>query len=238
METTSQAYTPAPAKVDQGAAEEAVALQVPFGQVALYVGLALLSYGFGSFFNFLPGQSVSAVLCIYGFPISLLGAAFQYAKLDPVPCTSYVKAAALRESKATAIQNQIRGDVTRYRYGDEQHLDEALKRVFRIGQGGGVSRRDVPKLTAIREEVCEGNYTLILCFDDNCPFEEFTSRQLKTEGFFGPGISAMFDKTEAGTEVYLISDGSQAGEYDENEWEILPPLAPGMPPRRVKKGSV
>jgi hypothetical protein len=32
---------------------------------------------------------------------------------------------------------QVRSDVTRYRYGDEQHLDEALKRIFRLGQVRG-----------------------------------------------------------------------------------------------------
>ena len=32
------------------------------------------------------------------------------------------------------VDSQVRSDVTRYRYGDEQHLEEALKRIFRYGQ--------------------------------------------------------------------------------------------------------
>merc|ERR1719183_3221763 len=103
------------------------AAKVPFGVVLLGVGLGLLTYGFGAFFQFLPGTSASSVMLIYGFPISLIGAALQYAKLDPVPCLSYEKAIALRDAQATSIQLQVRSDVTRYRYGDEQHLDEALK---------------------------------------------------------------------------------------------------------------
>lgn len=32
------------------------------------------------------------------------------------------------------VDSQVRSDVTRFRYGDEQHLEEALKRIFRYGQ--------------------------------------------------------------------------------------------------------
>jgi len=32
------------------------------------------------------------------------------------------------------LDMQVRNDVIRYRYGDEQHLDEALKRIFQYGQ--------------------------------------------------------------------------------------------------------
>eukprot|EP00854_Cymbomonas_tetramitiformis_P009718 gene9718-11518_t len=179
------------ASTDQGEVLDEGGVQVSFGTVGLTVGLSLLVYGFGAFFQFLPGTSVSSVLLIYGFPVSLIGAALQYAKLDPVPRTTYAKAAAVREAQATSIQNQIISDVTRYRYGDEQHLDEALKRVFRIGQGGGISKRQTPKLTSIREELVDDKYTLVLVFDDNCPLEEFESRQPKIQGFFGPGVTAL-----------------------------------------------
>ena len=32
------------------------------------------------------------------------------------------------------MESQIRSDVTRYRYGDEQHLEEALDRIFRVAK--------------------------------------------------------------------------------------------------------
>jgi hypothetical protein len=67
-----------------------------------------------------------------------------------------------------------------------------------VCQAGGIAKKMVPKLTGLREVVTEGMYTLTLEFDDNCPFEEFDSRQAKIEGFFGPGVKAVLTKTDAG----------------------------------------
>lgn len=218
--------------------DEKALSKVSFGVIALGVGLSLLTYGFGAFFQFLPFGSAGAVLLIYGFPIALIGAALQYAKLDPVPCTSYSASVALRDAQATSIQLQVRSDTTRYRYGDEQHLDEALKRIFRIGQSGGIAKGKVPKLTALREEVTEGKYALVMVFDNNCPYEEFATRQKKIEAFFGPGVLAPIYPVEGGVEIPLISTGENLATNDEDDWEILPPLQPGLPARRVRRGSV
>jgi hypothetical protein len=44
---------------------------------------------------------------------------------------------------------------------------------------------------------------------------------------------------DAGVEVALISTGEKfEATEEEAEYELLPPLQPGMPPRRVLKGSV
>ena len=88
-----------------------------FGSIALPVGLTLLFYGFGAYINLLPGGDVSALLLIYGFPISLIGFALKYAELEPVDCKTTPEALALRATQMTDIQEQVRNDTTRYRYG-------------------------------------------------------------------------------------------------------------------------
>ena len=89
---------------------------------------------------------------------------------------SYADAVALRASQATPILQQIRSDVTRYRYGDEQHLDEALDRIFRINKSGGIRRNQCPVLSRLREEVVNDKYALVLGFDSALPIEEWEVR--------------------------------------------------------------
>lgn len=162
------------------------------GTTGLGVGVVLLSYGFGAYFNILPGAEWSAIMLTYGFPLAVIGMALKYAELKPVPCTTYAGALALRETGATPTLKQVRSDVTRFRYGDEQHLDEALKRIFRYGQAGGIQRRNAPVLQALREEVsAEGKYSLVLVFEAKAlELKDFLDRQAKFTSFFGPGITA------------------------------------------------
>ncbi|KAK6927971.1 Protein of unknown function DUF2854 [Dillenia turbinata] len=191
--------------------------KVSIGDVGLGVGITLLSYGFGAYFTVFPGSGWSALMLTYGFPLAIIGMALkhrlytvlQYAELKPVPCLTYSDAQRLRETCATPILKQVRSDVTRYRYGDEQHLDEALKRIFQYGLGGGIPRRSAPVLQMIREEVTEdGKYSLVLVFEAKAlQLSDFEQRKAKFASFFGPGITAEIGKGKDDLyEVRLISE--------------------------------
>ncbi|KAG6777494.1 hypothetical protein POTOM_017317 [Populus tomentosa] len=184
-------------------------LPVSFGVIGLGFGISLLSYGFGAYFNILPGSEWSAIMLTYGFPLAIIGMALKYAELKPVPCLTYSDAEMSREKCATPILKQVRNDVIRYRYGDEQHLDEALKRIFQYGLGGGIPRRNAPILQMIREEVTEdGKYCLVLVFEAKAlQLSDFEKRQGKFTSFFGPDITAEIGKGENNLyEVRLISN--------------------------------
>lgn len=183
--------------------------KVSFGVIGLGFGVSLLSYGFGAYFNILPGSEWSAIMLTYGFPLAIIGMALKYAELKPVPCLTYSNAEMSREKCATPILKQVRNDVIRYRYGDEQHLDEALKRIFQYGLGGGIPRRNAPILQMIREEVTEdGKYCLVLVFEAKAlQLSDFEKRQGKFTSFFGPDITAEIGKGENNLyEVRLISN--------------------------------
>jgi hypothetical protein len=59
----------------------------------------------------------------------------------------------MRSKQMTDIQKQVREDCTRFRYGDEQHLEEALDRIFKYNKPQGIPKRSAPKLVGLREQV-------------------------------------------------------------------------------------
>lgn len=196
-------------------------------------------YGFCAYFDILPGGDVSSLMLIYGFPLTLLGFALKYAELKPVICKSTSKALELRQVQMTDIQKQVREDTTRFRYGDEQHLEEALERIFRFGRAGGLAKSLAPVLTGLREETRELEdtdggpfYTLVLEFEAEITEEQWKERIEKFQSFFGPGIKARLEMKDTGTDIALISDGTGAGKSDVEKKDVLPPLMPGLAPRK------
>jgi hypothetical protein len=171
-------------------------------RVGLTVGGILTIIGFVAYATDNPTLNLAGFF--YGVPILLGGLALKAAELKPIPFSQPTspEIITLREEKATSTQNQIRQDVTRYRYGQEAHLDDSLERL-----GLSPSDEDRPLLVAIREENIEENYALILEFES--PFislETWQEKQEKIAKFFGPGISVKIaPKEDNNMDVFLIS---------------------------------
>lgn len=152
----------------------------------LGVGGVLTVIGFVAYFQ--DNATLNLAGFFYGIPVLLGGLALKASELEPVPYASETPATvlALREQQATPTQNQVRKDVTRYRYGQEAHLDEVLERL-------GLAPNDEarPELVSVREEAMDGCYGLILIFDSpNLPFTTWQDKRPKIERFFGPSIRA------------------------------------------------
>lgn len=158
--------------------------QISFGTLGLVVGGILSVVGFAAYFA--QNATLNLIGFFYGIPLLLGGLALRVAELKPVPYTTPTspEILALREQQATATQNQIRKDVTRFRYGQEAHLDSSLKYL-----GLSPSDDDRPTLTGIHEEERGGAYALVLEFESPViPITTWQEKREKIERFFGPGL--------------------------------------------------
>ncbi|HIK44013.1 MAG TPA: DUF2854 domain-containing protein [Leptolyngbyaceae cyanobacterium M65_K2018_010] len=166
--------------------------------VLLAIGGVLTLIGFVAYFQ--DNATLNLAGFFYGIPILLGGLALRAAELEPVPYSQPTppEVLKLRETMATPTQNQVRQDVTRYRYGQEAHLDVALQKL-----GLSPSGEECPELKAIREVEKDGCYALVLEFDSpTVPFSTWVDKKPKIETFFGPGIRAEL-QTEADGQVAL-----------------------------------
>jgi len=181
--------------------------QVSLGRVGLVVGGLLTIVGFVAYF--LDNATLNLVGFFYGIPLLLGGLALTAAELKPVPYTQPTspEVLSLRQQQATATQNQVRQDITRYRYGQSAHLDIALERL-----GLAPTDEERPIVTGLRETQIDGAYGLILEFDS--PFvslEQWQQKQDKMESFFGPGVRVrVAQPAEDEIELAMIATSSQA----------------------------
>ena len=163
--------------------------KIPLGGVLLSIGSILTIVGFVAYFRDMATLNLAGFF--YGIPILLGGAALRAAELEPVPYTQPPSdtVVALRDKTATQTQNQVRKDVTRYRYGQDAHLDIALERL-----GLSPNDRQRPVLSGLREELRDGAYALVLEFESPyLPSDTWHEKHEKIEMFFGPNIRAEID---------------------------------------------
>ncbi len=160
--------------------------RLSLANIGIYIGAALSVIGFIAYAT--GNATVNLAGFFYGFPLFLGGLAFKIAELKPVPYLKKTTPAVtgLREAQATPTQQQVRKDVTRYRYGQDIHLDVALAKI-RLGN----KKDQLPTLTGLYEEDRDGQYTLVLEFDTpKVSLETWHNRQDKIQSFFGPNIIA------------------------------------------------
>jgi hypothetical protein len=181
--------------------------RIPLALVGLTVGGILTVVGFWAYAT--EQATLNLAGFFYGIPLLLGGLALKAAELKPIPLAvpTSPEIIALRDRQATPTQNQIRKDVTRYRYGQDAHLDDSLERL-----GLSPTDEERPLLVSLQETARDGAYTLILNFDS--PFFDlgaWQERQEKIERFFGPGIkAAIAQPSENQIEVALIAIAQSA----------------------------
>ncbi len=171
------------------------------GNAGVVVGAILTIVGLGAYF--MDNATLNLAGFFYGIPLLLGGLALKSAELKPVPVVPPTEAAVvdLRQRQATTIQKQIFNEVTRYRYGEEAHLQMALERL-----GLSPSDAERPILKSVGEERREDAYTLVLRFESpRVDFATWQGKADKMSRFFGPHIRAEVTQgAEAGVEVALI----------------------------------
>jgi Protein of unknown function (DUF2854) len=172
---------------------------IPLSLVLINVGGLLALIGF--FAYAIDDPTFNLIGFFYGVPLLLGGLALKSAELEPVPFTQITSASVLklRDQSATDTLKQIRKDVTRYRYGQEAHLDIALEKL-----GLSPSDDDRPVLKSIEESEIDGTYALTLNFYS--PFikiEVWQEKQAKITKFFGPGVKTEIDQDNETEEISL-----------------------------------
>lgn len=169
------------------------------GNVAVLAGAFVTIFSFADYLSSSGGEGftgVSGLGFVYGIPIFVAGAALKYAEIPPVPCYSNQAADGIFDSKATEIIKKVKQDVTRHRYGDEAHLDTAVKKLGLV-----ISGKAYPQMRELRQDVSEdGELTFTMVWQSlDTPYKMWADekRRVKYESFFGPDVGAEVVKIDA-----------------------------------------
>jgi Protein of unknown function (DUF2854) len=160
--------------------------------VLLIIG-GLSSVG-GITYYFMQPDTLNALGLFIGMPMLLGGLALRSAEMAPVPLTppTPYEVSLLRDQQATPTQVQILREITRFRYGQEAHLDVALQR---LGLHNPEEDVEFPLLKGVAETDVDGAYALVLDFRAvEFPIEVWQEKQAQVEKFFGPDIRVTIEE--------------------------------------------
>jgi len=175
--------------------------QISLSLLGLSLGAVLTIVGTVAYFA--DNATLNLVGFFYGLPLILGGLALKTTELKPVPYSTPTTDAviALRTHQATVTQKKLQGDVTRFQYGQNTHLESALT-YLRLG----ATKDQRPRLIGIREAETAGAYTLVLEFESaHLPLEGWLAKQEQMTAYFGPDIQvAIAQPTGDRIELSLI----------------------------------
>lgn len=182
--------------------------QIPLAGLGLVVGSILTTIGLAAYFA--DNATLNLIGFFYGIPLVLGGLALKVAELKPVPYSQPTspEVLALRDQQATQTQKQLRRDVTRFRYGQNVHLERALNYL-------GLSPTDDerPILQSLQETAIDGAYALVLEFASPLiSLEKWQQKQEKMTKFFGPGVRVEISQPQADQITVTLIAQPQPGE--------------------------
>jgi hypothetical protein len=176
--------------------------QTSLGTLGLSIGGILALMGFVAYAT--GNATLNLIGFFYGIPLFLGGLALKASELKPIPLSQPTPPSVLklRELQSTPTQNQIRQDVTRYRYGQTAHLDSSLESLKL-----SPTDEERPLLVGVRETEVDGAYTLVLEFESPLiSFDTWQQKREKIEKFFGPDIRVELTQPEENcVDVALIA---------------------------------
>ncbi|MEM7554398.1 MAG: DUF2854 domain-containing protein [Cyanobacteria bacterium P01_A01_bin.84] len=166
--------------------------RISLGTLGLSVGTVLTLIGFIAYA--VDYATLNLAGFFYGIPLLLGGLALKTSELKPVPFSTPTSPSVLelRKQKATSTQNKIREDITRFRYGQDIHLDTSLSHL-----GLGASEDEYPIVVGLRETDLDGHYCMILEFESpDISIDVWEAKKEKMTKFFGPGVEVKVTEIE------------------------------------------
>ncbi len=186
-------------------------LPLPLSTLVLLLGAASTLWGFANYND----PILNLVGIFTGIPVLLGGLTMRVVELKPVPALKPATAEIdqARTEQITTIQAQVRADITKYNYGANAHMEDALEFLGLRGP----TEADLPKLVGYQDQLRDGRYTLLLRFSSPAVSYETwqSSHRLKMQGFFGKDVDVdLSQPQETLVDLALVAVGSTDPDQD------------------------